>query len=160
MYFCPDILDIIEDYIDDKELRLVNHNFYDMLKVFPKKISECHNCHKKMINKKSIHLWKGCIYCLEKGICGECGRYNNLSEEEACADYNCCFKYICYDECKYICEICKNVYNDCEQVFVLEDNKEESYKKFVCNNCNKDESLTCPKLWWGLSPEEYWKKYG
>ncbi len=161
---CQDILSIIEDYADEKTIRLINKNVENKLKKYNKPYSQCSKCKLWMINQESSLIYDGCIYCSEKNYCHECNRYNYLNKHDACADYDCCVKFLCYDDCKFKCEICANIFSNVDDVNLLECPQEPEStnfnKKFICVQCDFDEQYPSPKLWWGISQEEYNRRYG
>lgn len=172
-----DILNKIEDFYNIPVLQFINKS---SLYFFPKKLTfECKKCNIKMFSCASSCVVGGCIYCSKKDQCQECGRVNFLEKTDACADgYGCCTKKICYNECIYTCGICHMIFHNSEDIYVIDtnnnedDNKEEcgnekikieQTSKFICNACNDKQNniyTSRPKIWYGMSVEEYIEKYG
>jgi hypothetical protein len=94
--------------------------------------------------------------------CNDCNRFRkveDLEETDACADGccgfgNCCFKTVCRDECVF-----KVYCNNCDKTFKKEfsgccRDKVEAKCDYCQDTIEKD------LLWWGMSCQEYCKKYG
>ena len=114
----------------------------------------------------------GCIYCSKgKKTCEECKRFNFLVTVDACCDGDgCCTKNICFDQCVYECSVCRGIYNDSEDVYIMHSDRRKNttdhtdpINMFICNSCNhkeKDIYKRRPHVWYGMSVEEYTNKYG
>lgn len=125
-----DILDQIECRYNFPHLRLINK--YTLLHLSDKKVYDCKECGKYMLNyysrkiKSFVNNKCGCIYCSKKEECNECGTYNFLTETSACCDYKCCYKYVCYNNCSYECDVCKKTFDCSDDVYIMATNKEDS----------------------------------
>lgn len=174
-----DIIDIIENYSDVIYVRLLNKYVYNNLPI--KKIYKCENCKKYMINDSHINIHNGCIYCSKKQNCQECGKNNFIAQYGACCDWQCCYKYICYNGCSYKCQECGIISDDSENVFIIDhcdgsddsgnssedynssNNEKKKLATYICNQCNINKSNVykkTPHVWYGLSYDEYEERYG
>ena len=152
---CGELLDIIEDYSNEKTLRFLNKDINKNLQIYTKPTFICLKCNKMMLYKNNFYD-KGCIKCTVKTKCHECKRYNFLFREDACADWECCYKYICHGGCIFECDKCKNIYKDVKNMYKL-----EGSELFYCINCiDKEITYESAELWLGPSIEEYYDRYG
>lgn len=115
--------------------------------------------------------------------CEECyGSYPSaeyLEEISACADSevgysNCCYKYVCRNGCTFKCSQCLQIFNDVEMMFKrnyqpthnicgkeLFDLRDQI---FICQTCVEKENIPKDdiepaKLWYGISNEEWMRRY-
>lgn len=89
-----------------------------------------------------------------KNICDDCLRTvgkNNLVTTFACARDDCCYKNICRDTCVFICSTCNRI--------IENNNGYKHNNKIYCNNCKTNETKKNLITWYGLSFEEYNKRY-
>jgi hypothetical protein len=121
--------------------------------------------------------------------CDECHeRYpnqENLMEVPACADSDvgyggCCYKNVCENGCKFVCSLCSYQTNNAEETYkisisalgldidMFDEEKlyENKDKLFICHNCSissacpYDDSELCTScIWYGISSEEWMRRY-
>jgi hypothetical protein len=111
-----------------------------------------------LINKKQI-LDKILNNNYNLGYCWDCGKYGLVRKVDACVhDMNneCCVKFICDSYCCYICpnkhwnEVSSEVYDIscyCKAIIDMKPN-------------NGDGSPFGGFSWWGISPDEHYRRYG
>lgn len=81
--------------------------------------------------------------------CEDCGTKRNLSciiKRNACASDECCYKYVCKNNCKMMCHGC-HMYNKVS-TWGYEHNV-----IFTCINCGANNNISLN--WHGISTEEY-----
>jgi hypothetical protein len=126
----------------------------------------CTNCgNNKRIDEKYC---ESCDMIIGASTCDECNTIhdtpNLIIQEEACADWDCCHKYVCKYGCKFKCNLCKIIYTNSNDMMKDEYNTNHIY--FVCKKCIETYkmlykcNLVDVTLWWGASIEEYRRKYG
>ncbi len=182
---CSDLLSEIEDYSDSKIIRILNKETYSKLSNYTKDDVKCVKCNLFRIfydyringfnnfekfKSTNIREVQKCIHCSEYSNCEECGKHNILCEEYACAD-DCCTKYVCYDSCDFKCVKCEKNYVSNKDIYIYpQDNKQNDNcvkpkvifnKQFICKNCiDNNNTYQKAEIWFGLSMEEYIRRYG
>lgn len=103
----------------------------------------------------NIKIYKGKNenYDIYYGFCEDCKSLSKLRWKDACADgyndgNNCCMKLVCNDECMAYCSSghINHYYNYGDSI------------TFECEICKETINPHC--TWWGLSIEEYKRRYG
>lgn len=108
-------------------------------------------------------VWKGHYQRLYQNIketkyakCDDCGRMRQMSDlclEQACADWECCFKKVCKDECAYLCP-------HCQGTIIIDANDRSStgeQEEYNCDWCWKD--FIIHTKWWGITVTEHERRY-
>lgn len=158
---CTDVLNIIEDFADEITIRLLNKQIYNNLKDIKKYATDCNKCKRQSITEKYRCLYPNCAYCLVKERCYECGKYNYLIKVNACASHSCCHKCICYDNCKFKCELCQKYFDDPNFMKVAKYDKNTFMsEEFMCNTCDTNDKYCRALVWSGISSDEYDRRYG
>ena len=117
--------------------------------------SKIWNIYKKMLSSEII-----CNFILEKMVrCDECNKVTfpkGLTRADACADGicanwgSCCLKYLCRDGCTFKLS-CGH------DVKILPYDMQTDKINITCSICNKLE--TKKLVWWGISIDEWMRKY-
>lgn len=126
-------------------------------------------------NDSNINLQKTlmmCNKCTLNRTCEDCTTVHedikNIEVVDACADsYSCCTKKQCYRErCIWKCNDCNLILNpvdeNCKAITIYFGNVAK--KRIVCTQCYstsyQDYELVDNILWYGLSIEDYERRYG
>jgi len=109
-------------------------------------------------------MWKGYYQRLYQDTeetkhakCDDCGRIRKVSDlcqEQACADWDCCFKNVCKDQCAYLCP-------HCQGTIIIDAHDRSStgdQEEYVCNWCH--EEFIIHTKWWGITVTEHERRYG
>jgi len=104
-------------------------------------------CAKTLYQSQCENMWAKC------DDCGMKRRTADMFVMDACADHNdCCHKVVCREACCYTCPAC----GDTNFVKCDDKNMNGSPTYF---DCLCGESFLLNEQWWGLSDEEYQRRY-
>lgn len=105
----------------------------------------CNLCQYKPVKKDK--WWSSCMDC------GSYRRRDDLLALEACADWNCCYKLVCKDACRFFC-------NECWALNVVDEsrlNNDGEPNNISCYNCH--ERMELYSYWNGLTQAEMDRRY-
>lgn len=118
---------------------------------------------KKVMATKIQRVWRGYIirkfHPLKKGTwvqCWDCGTRRLMSETEsveACADGDCCYKYVCKGKCLVKCTHCQEIFNYPREYY--DGTGEQSHA--CCVRCG--ENFEVNEYWSGMTIAQYDARY-